>query len=240
MNRALIFAGGRGVRMKMNGDIPKQFLEINGKSIIAYTLEKFQRNEFIDDIVVVCIESWIDVLEEQVKKYSLTKISKILPGGETGFDSRMIGLQHMYDTRETDEDIILIHDGVRPFITEDLISENIDTAKKFGNAITIAKATETIMYRTNGTRDQILDRSQCLFARAPQTFKISRVYELYEKALADGKTEIIDSASMAYYYGDDLYYVEGPQENIKVTTPIDYFSASGILNSDIKELDKYK
>jgi len=240
MNRALIFAGGRGVRMKMNSDIPKQFLEINGKSIIAYTLDKFQKNELIDDIVVVCIESWIDVLEDQVKKYNLNKVSKILPGGETGFDSRMIGLQYLYDTKESDEDIVLIHDGVRPFITKELITANIDTAKKFGNAITIAKATETVMYKMNGSRDQILDRSQCLFARAPQTFKIGRVYDLYVKALEDGKTEIIDSASMAYYYGDDLYYVEGPQENIKVTTPIDYYSASGILNSDVKELEKYK
>ena len=240
MNRALIFAGGKGVRMKMNGDVPKQFLEINGKSIIIHTLEKFQRNKDIDDIVVICIEPWIPVLEEQVRIFGIKKVSKILPGGSTGFDSRLIGLQYLVDTKQSEDDIVLIHDGVRPFITDGLISANIEVAKANGNAITVANATETIMYKKNGSRDDILDRTYCLLARAPQTFKLNRIFELYKRAIEDQKTEIIDSASMAYHYGDNLYYVEGPQENIKVTTPIDYYCACGILNSKETELKKFQ
>jgi len=240
MNRVLIFAGGKGVRMKMNGDVPKQFLEINGKSIIIHTLEKFQRNKDVDDIVVICIESWVDVLEKQIKKFGINKVSKILPGGLTGFDSRMVGLDYLFTTKETNSDIVLIHDGVRPFVTDELISENIKVARQNGNAITIAKATETIMYKKMGSRDEILDRNYCLLARAPQTFHLNRIYEIYLSAIEDGNTEIVDSASLAYLYGDDLHYVEGPQENIKVTTPIDYYSAMGILNSIEKEMEKFK
>lgn len=240
MNRVLIFAGGKGARMKMNGDIPKQFLEINGKSIIIHTLEKFERNEDVDDIVIVCIESWISVLERQVKDCGLKKVSKILAGGETGFDSRMIGIKHMYETKQSEDDIVLIHDGVRPFISNELISENIKVAKERGNAITIAKATETVVYTDNINSNHILDRDNCSFARAPQTFKICDVYKHYFRALKDDKTHLIDSASVALYYGDKLNFVVGPQENIKITTPIDFYAATGIYNSKDEELKKYQ
>ena len=240
MNRALIFAGGKGVRMKMNGDIPKQFLEIAGKSIIIHTLEKFQKCETIDDIVVVCLKPWIKELEKQCKSFGITKISKILSGGETGFDSRMIGLAYLMETRETDDDIVLIHDGVRPFITSKLISENVRVAKEFGNAITVAPATETTVYKRDGEKDIMLTRDNCLLARAPQTFKLVEIYKDYLKAERDGNTFIVDSASIADYYGEKLYYVVGPQENIKVTTPIDFYAATGLITSSGEEMDIYK
>ncbi|MBE7076410.1 MAG: 2-C-methyl-D-erythritol 4-phosphate cytidylyltransferase [Clostridiales bacterium] len=230
MNRALIFAGGKGERMKINGSTPKQFLEIKGKPIIIHTLEKFENNNNINDIVVVCIESWIPVLEEMIKSFKLRKISKILPGGATGFDSRMIGLQYLYDTKSSDDDIVLLHDGVRPFINNKLIDDNIRVATLHGNAITTAKATETIMYSKGEL--QIIDREFCTLARAPQTFKLNRIYDLYLRSIKDDKTEIIDSASLAFYYGDKLNLVDGLAENIKVTTAIDFYAATGIIDSE--------
>lgn len=229
MNRVLIFAGGKGTRMKLN-DIPKQFLEINGKSIIIHTISRFEKCKDVDDVVVVCIAGWIDELNRQIKNNGLTKVSKVIAGGETGFDSRIIGLEYMDKTKQSDDDIILIHDGVRPIITLELISENIKCAKKNGNAITMANATETIIYTKNNPH-QIINREYCLLARAPQTFKLKNIYNHYKKAVEDNKTDIIDSASLAYYYGEKLNYVIGPQENIKVTTAIDYYAVSGIMNS---------
>ena len=240
MNRVLIFAGGKGARMKMNGDIPKQFLEINGKSIIIHTLEKFERNEDIDDIVVVCIKSWISVLEKQIKDFNIKKVSKILAGGETGFDSRMIGINYVFDTKQTEEDVVLIHDGVRPFISNELISENVKMAKEKGNAITVAKATETVVYTDNINSNHILNRDNCSFARAPQTFKVVDIFKLYNAALQENKSDLIDSASIALYFGVELNFVNGPQENIKITTPIDYYAATGILLSKDEELKKYQ
>lgn len=240
MNRALIFAGGKGVRMKMNGDTPKQFLKIQGKSIIIHTLEKFEKCEDVDDIVVICIGPWIDELDRQCQEFNITKVSKILEGGATGFDSRMIGLTYLMETLETDDDIVLIHDGVRPFITPELISKNIEVAKEFGNAITVAQATETTIYKRTNEKDIMLTRDNCLLARAPQTFKVKEIYGDYLKAERDGNTSIVDSASIADFYGEKLYYVVGPQENIKVTTPIDFYTATGLITSSGEEMDIYR
>lgn len=230
MNRALIFAGGKGVRMQMNGNVPKQFLTIRNKSIIIHTLEKFELCNDIDDIIVVCIEDWIDELKKQIQSFKFKKISNILQGGETGFDSRYIGLEYIFRTRETDNDIVLIHDGVRPFINNELIKQNIYLTEETGNAITVAKATETIIFKCGEVRDKILERENCILARAPQTFKIAKIFSYYDKAKKQKKTDIIDSASLAYYYGENLNFVEGPQENIKITTPIDFFAAQGLIS----------
>ncbi len=231
MNRALIFAGGKGTRMKMNNDCPKQFLEIYGKPIIIHTLERFEHNKNVDDIVVVCIEGWTSFLENEVKKFGLKKVSKILLGGRTGFESRMIGLEYISQTKHSEKDVVLIHDGVRPFIPDEIISKNISMAKQHGNAITIAPATETIIEKNEVNGDEILDRNKCILARAPQTFVLSKIYSYYKKAFDNNQTDIIDSASLARMNGEKLNYISGPLENIKITTVIDFYAAKGIMES---------
>lgn len=229
MNRVLIFAGGKGTRMNRKDDMPKQFLEIDKKPIIIYTLEKFEQNELVDDIIVVCIKEWINHLEGLIKKFKIKKVSKILPGGKTGFDSRLNGLEYLMSTSNSDDDIVLIHDGVRPLINNQVITDNIKIATNSGNAITSANVTETIIFNNGTIKDDVLERDRCFFARAPQTFKLKNIYEYYRRAKIENKTEIIDSASLAYYYGERLNYVIGPQENIKITTPIDFYCAKGML-----------
>ena len=236
MNRVLIFAGGKGTRMKSENNIPKQFLKINDKYIIIHTLEKFEKCSDVDDIVVVCLQGWIDEIEKSIKKSKLKKISKIIPGGLTGFDSRLKGLEALADSETYDEDIVLIHDGVRPFIPLDIITENINCAKRSGNAITVAPLNETLIY-TATNPDSMLKRSNCFLARAPQTFYVKKIHELYKRALAEDKTELVDSASIAYHYGEALNYVVGPEENIKITTPLDYYIATAIIQSSDSNLN---
>ena len=134
MISALIFAGGTGQRMSLSSK-PKQFLELYGKPIIIYTLEHFEYHKEIDDIVIVSVESHINELYSLLHRYGITKVSKIVPGGNTGHDSIYNGLIAMKENAKKD-DIVLIHDGVRPLITEELISENINTVRKYGAAIT--------------------------------------------------------------------------------------------------------
>ena len=235
MNRALIFAGGKGTRMHI-GDRPKQFLEIDNKAIIIYTLEKFQECDLVDDIVVVCVGGWEDYLAGLISKndMKLTKVSKILTGGETGFSSRIIGLEYIKRTSaDPENDLVLIHDGVRPLISSELLKDNVKCALQNGNAITTASATETVVVVDNGL---FLERSSCFFARAPQTFRVNDIYNAYKKASLEGKDCLIDSASIANYYGIDLHYVNGPNENIKITTINDYYLAKGIIEYLNKDL----
>lgn len=239
MNRVLLFAGGKGVRMQTENNTPKQFLKIANKFIIIHTIEKFEKCELIDDIVIVCIQGWIDELEKAIKENGIKKVSKIISGGLTGFDSRFYGLEYLYKNCSENNDIVLIHDGVRPFIPNEIIIENINCTKHSGNAITVAPLNETLIY-TETNPDKILQRNNCFLARAPQTFYVKDIYNLYKKALDDNKTDLVDSASIAYYYGQKLNYVVGPEENIKITTPIDYYAATGILNSMNEKLNKLK
>ncbi len=170
MTTALIFAGGTGHRMNSRSK-PKQFLEMHGKPIIIYTIEHFEYHEGIDQIVVVCLKDWISELQGLIKRYGIAKVKKVVPGGETGHDSIYLGLLAMQDMAKA-EDIVLIHDGVRPLINAELISRNIAMVEKYGNAITVEAAKETIVCRADGkTIAPVPDRSHMYTAKAPQSLR---------------------------------------------------------------------
>lgn len=222
MNIAVIFAGGVGRRMNTKSR-PKQFLEYNGKPIIIYTLELFDNHPMIDGIVVSCVESWIPFLQKMLKKFEINKVMKIVPGGETGQDSIYNGLVAAKEFSKTENDVVLIHDGVRPLITEQTITDNIETVRDEGSCITCIPATETfIVSRLDGSLE-IPARANSMIARAPQSFYLKDIFEAHEKARAEGKHDHIDSCSMMSYYGHKLGRVIGPMENIKITTPTDFF-----------------
>ena len=232
MNTALIFAGGTGQRMNSKSR-PKQFLEIHVKPIIDYTIEWFQKNKEVDEIVVVCLEEWIKYLEELVNKYSLTKVKQIVKGGNTSQKSIFNGLKVVYEnSKNPKEDIVLIHDGVRPLISDKLIIENIESVKKYGSAITITDAKETIVNIDElNTIDNISNRSVCRIAKAPQSFFVDDIYKAHLKILDEGIEDVVDSATLMNRYGYKLYTVEGPHENIKITTPIDYYVFRAICDA---------
>ncbi len=222
-NVAVIFAGGTGQRMNTRTR-PKQFLELHGKPIIVYTLEAFDRHSEIDGIIVVMLESWIGYTQELVSKFGLGKIKKIVPGGSSGQESIYNGLCAAAEFYG-DEDVVLIHDGVRPLIDEDTISANIRSVKERGTAITVTAAVETItMKDETGAVGTIIDRARCELARAPQSFKLGQILDVHKRVRQENAgTGFIDSASMMKHYGYKLYTVQGRPENIKITTPSDYY-----------------
>lgn len=222
MNIAVIFAGGAGKRMNTKSR-PKQFLELNGKPIIIYTLELFDNHPNIDAIVIACIEDWIPFLKKMINKFEIGKVKKIVPGGSTGQESIYKGLCAAEELSSENETIVLIHDGVRPLITEDTITDNIKKVKECGSCITCIYATETFVVKKADDTLIIPERKDSLIARAPQSFLLKDIINAHRKALKEGRNDFIDSCTMMSYYGYKLGLIEGPMENIKITTPTDYF-----------------
>ena len=221
MVTALIFAGGTGQRMNTRSK-PKQFLELHGKPVIIYTIEHFEYHAEIDNIVVVCLKDCIDELKGLLKRYSITKVSEIVPGGETGHDSIYSGLKAMKGTAK-EGDIVLIHDGVRPLITGNLISENIEAVRKYGNAITSEPARESVLQSKDGENvDVVPDRSMMYVAKAPQSFYFTDIMKIYEMAKDHGHRSI-DSAHLLSMYNVPMHIVRSVKNNIKITEPADFY-----------------
>lgn len=224
-NVAVIFAGGVGSRMNSKSR-PKQFLELNGKPILIYTMELFDNHSQVDAIVCVCLDSWIPFLKKMIRKFEINKVVKIVPGGASGQESIYNGLcaAEVYLKEQGESNgIVLIHDGVRPLITEKTITDNIETVKACGSCITCVPAIETCIVSQQDGSLEIPKRADCKLARAPQSFYLNDIIGAHRKSMQQGKTDFIDSCSMMSYYGMKLGLIEGPMENIKITTPTDYF-----------------
>lgn len=229
MNIGVIFAGGVGKRMHSK-ERPKQFLEIYNKPIIVHTIEHFQKNDLIDAVVVVCVEDWIDYFNGLANKFNLSKVEKVVPGGETGQLSIYNGLVASRLIANGENAVVLIHDGVRPLINSNLLTKNIENVKKYGSSITSGIVKETIVeICDDGGISAVLDRTRSRVAKAPQCFFLDDILVAHEKALADGRTDFIDSCTLMQHYGYKLHMTEGPYENIKITTPDDFYTMRAIL-----------
>lgn len=230
MNIAIIFAGGTGQRMNTR-TVPKQFLELHGKPIIAYTIEQFQRHPLIDGIVVVMLESWIEHFYEIAKRYCFDKVAAVVSGGDNGQASIYNGLKKAAELFPPDS-TALIHDGVRPLIDEKTITSAIECVREHGSAIIVSPAIETITLEdSSGKVEQIIDRSKCNLAKAPQCFVLGDILAAHEKAISEGKDDFIDSASLMQFYGYDLYTAKGSPENIKITMPSDFYIFRAIIDA---------
>ena len=229
MNIAVIFAGGFGARMASSG-VPKQFLMVYDKPILIHTLEKFQYCDACDAIVLACITSHLEYAEELTKRYAITKLRRIVPGGSTGQASIYAALQAAAEISESLNDIVLIHDGVRPLIDSKLIEDNIATVQKYGSCITCAKTKETVILAGGeNTIQEITERATTKLARAPQSFYLGDIMEAHQRAHEDGLTDVIDSCTLMAHYGKTLYTLECESQNIKITTPDDYFLFKALL-----------
>ena len=233
MNIAIIFAGGTGTRMNTKTK-PKQFLELHGKAILVHTIEHFQRHKQIDGIVLVCVSDWIDYAMELLEIYHLTKVVAVVPGGSSGQKSIRNGLEKARELYSEEDTIVLIHDGVRPLIDEDTITNAITCVHEHGSAVVVSPALETIAVQDDsGGIGQIIDRSLCQLAKAPQCFYLGEILRAHRQAQEEGRGDFIDSASLMRFYGHELHTVEGPVENIKITTPLDFYLFRAI--SDARE-----
>jgi len=228
-NIAIVFAGGTGKRMNTRSK-PKQFLEIHGKPILVYTLEVFNGHPEIDGIVLVMLKEWIGFCEELIARYGLSKVRAVVAGGDSALHSQYKGLKEAAALFGTDS-IVLIHDGVRPLVDEATISRNIASVREHGSAVTVTPAIETIIVKSD-TQEiaQIIERSKVELARAPQSFYLKDILEAHKRAEEEGK-DFIDSASMMLHYGHSLYSVEGSPENIKITTPNDFYTLKALLDA---------
>lgn len=240
MNIAVIFAGGVGQRMKTNG-IPKQFLEINNVPIIIHTLRVFENAKNIDTIVVPCIKTHIEYLRELVEKFNITKVKSIIEGGSIGQQSIINGLNEANKLSKNDNDIVLIHDGVRPIIDEDLINENIECVKKHSTAITCLHQRETTVISASHERvEDITIRDNTYVARAPQSFFLRDILEAENKSLENNDLSCVDSCDVMKKYGKykEPYIVLCGNDNLKVTTPEDYYIVEALINRNKEKESK--
>ena len=219
-NIAIIFAGGVGTRLNGADTTPKQFLNVFGKPIIIHTVELFQQNKNIDKIYISIIESHLDYMKELAEYYHLTKVAGIIPGGETGQDSIYKGLK-LAQSENSDDSIVLIHDGVRPNITQDVINRNIENTEKCGSAITCTPCYETVLISETGeTPTRVPYRRQTYTAQAPQTFRLGDVIKAHEEERKTNPTytDIIDTCTLFKKQGKNPYMIKGNFGNIKITT----------------------
>lgn len=230
MNVAVIFAGGVGTRMNSRAK-PKQFLELHSKPIIIHTIEIFEKHPQIDGIIISSVAEWIDYLKEILFKFHIKKVVEVVPGGETGQLSIFNGLEAA-ERHFPKDSVVLIHDGVRPLITEQTITDNIEQVKKCGSAITTAPTIETfVVVDENLSVVEIPKRSLSKLAKAPQSFFLSDILEIHRQAQKDGIFDSIDSCTLMSSYNKSLTLVEGPRENIKITTPTDYYIFRAIFET---------
>lgn len=228
----VIFAGGTGQRMNSKTR-PKQFLELHGKPIIIYTLEQFDQHELINGIIVVCLRDWISYCKDLIDKFHIKKVKAIIQGGNTGLLSRYEGVKKAAELYP-DDTICLMHDGVRPLIDHETITKNIETARKYGSAITVVPASETIALKGEDNRIiKIVDRQACLMAKAPQTFKLGELFSVHKNAVTSGMIDCIDTAYLMRLNGYEVYAIEGSVDNIKITTPTDFYTFRALM--DIRE-----
>ena len=224
-NIALLIAGGSGNRMHQ--DIPKQFITVNERPVIVYTLEAFENHPEIDAIAVVCIQGWEQVLWAYAKQFNITKLKYVVPGGKNGQDSIRNGVFEL-EKHFNKDDIVLIHDAIRPLVSAEIISDNIRVAREYGNAITVIPCAEAMMQTEDGVvsvgsypRDR-LKRTQ-----TPQAFHIGDICDLHRRALEAGITNSVASCTLKIEMGEQVYFSAGSEKNIKLTTveDIDIFKA---------------
>lgn len=222
-NIGIIFAGGSGARM--GAGLPKQFLEVNGMPIIIHTLEIFEEHPMIDEIYVACKEEYIRKLKRMLNKYWIKKVKKIVPGGANGQDSIYHALCAAAENCD-DDDIVLIHDGVRPCITSCVIDDVIRCVHENGTAITCTPMIETPVLSKGGTFvEDVLNRNNMYTAQAPQAFHLGDILKAHKTVRETNPdySGIIDSCTLMKSLGREVSIVTGPRGNIKVTTPEDLY-----------------
>ncbi len=229
MNIAMIFAGGSGVRM--GAGVPKQFLEINGKPVIIHTLELFQYHELIDKIYISVLEEYIDYMQVLVEEYHITKAAGVVPGGKTAQDSIYNALKRA-EAENPEDSIVLLHDGVRPFVYADVITQNIESVEQYGSAITVTPGYETAIISLDGvTVDQVPLRKQTFTAQAPQSFYLKDILAAHDqiRQTEEGYENMVDACTIMVTLGKEVHLVRGNRGNIKVTTPEDVYIFRGLL-----------
>lgn len=234
MNIALVLAAGVGQRMRNEG-LPKQFLKLLGKPIVVYTIEKFQECQEIDKIIVICHNSWIDHMNQIIAQYGLTKVEKVVVGGGDRQSSIINGLEMAYTLYQNKNDIVIIHDGVRPLVDDMTIHENIRVAQKYGNAMTVKAVKESVVVSDEETVkiDAFMKREDTYSLTSPQTFRLGELLDAYKQLdQLDSEIPLLDASLVYANLGHKIHLVKEQNVNLKVTTPEDYYYLRAILEME--------
>ncbi|MDR2974075.1 MAG: 2-C-methyl-D-erythritol 4-phosphate cytidylyltransferase [Propionibacteriaceae bacterium] len=231
MSTAIIIAGGSGERM--GADIPKQFLLVNGKPVVIYTLEAFQAHPYIDSIGIVCIDGWQELLRSYLNQYEITKVDWIIPGGASAQESIRNGVSHLKDRCPADE-IVVIHDGIRPLVEQAVISDVIATCTTYGNGVAALPYNEQI-FRIDPEEPystvEYIPRDTLRRVATPQAYRYDvleqRYQEAFDKGIGIGPSSYTNT--MMVDLGERLYFATGSDKNIKLTTRDDLMLFQALL-----------
>lgn len=229
MNIALIKAGGRGVRM--GADIPKQFICVDGKPIIIYTLEAFENSPSIDAIIVTCVEGWESVLISYAKKYNITKLVSVVRGGETSLKSIQVGINEAR-ARFSPEDIVLIHDGNRPLVSEEIISDVIVKCSLKDSAVAAIVCTDEVMVtdKISLSSTKFLDRKSLYRIQTPDAYRLGDIAEVIDSAGDEKLLNLGATSTLWIESGHTVNFAQGSELNIRLTTQEDISLFSALLS----------
>ena len=233
-NIAIIIAGGSGSRMGQ--DIPKQFLNINDKPVIIYTLEAFQKHPEIDEIAVVCLEGWQEILWAYARQFNISKLKWVVSGGNSGQESIRNGVYHL-EGKVQEDAIVIIHDGIRPLVDAEVLTDVIKTARKYGNGVTSLPYNEQIFIVNPddpATTRQYIPRETLRRVSTPQAYRFDRLDAAYHEAF-EKEIGIYGSSytnTMMVELGETLHFAAGSDKNIKLTTRDDLEMFKGYLKMD--------
>ncbi len=233
MNIALIIAGGSGNRMGQ--DIPKQFMHVDGAPIIIHTMQCFQMHPDIQQIAVVCLKGWETVLQSYANQFNITKLKYIFPGGNTGMESIHNGIYGLKEEGCGGDNLVLIHDAVRPLLSQDIISSNIATCKACGYAITGIKCREAILESLDGfTTKNSIPRDTLIRTQTPQTFRLKNIINAHEMAKQKGLNDSVASCTLIAELNEDIemHIVPGSEKNIKITTIEDLEILKALMHTE--------
>mgnify|MGYP001080320987 FL=1 len=216
MNIALLTAAGYGTRMHQ--DIPKQFLHVNNKPVIVYTMEAFQNHPSIDAIVVVTLSSWKEVLYAYAKQYNISKLADVTEGGETGQESIYKGLQ-LIEKRYGNDCTVIIHDGNRPLVSMEVISDALATYRQYGSAVAAIPCVEAVFTSADGLHAKnSIPREELFRTQTPHVYDIDKLLWAHNEAKKNGITKTAASCTLMYELGEKIYFSKGAEDNFKITT----------------------
>lgn len=219
MNVALILAGGQDSRFQM--EIPKQFVNVNNRPVIVYTMDNFQKHKDIDEIVVICLDGWQEMVRVYGKQFNITKLKEIIPGGLDAQESTFHGLE-LLKNRMGQGDIVVIHDAIRPMVTEEIINKSINMCRKRGMGVAATYIMDTIMHSWDGQEGyKSINRYEIMKVQTPQSFDFNLIWNLHNKAIKEGKLGAWDNSSMITNLGEKVYFSEGSDLNLKINTTED-------------------
>lgn len=218
MANIVILTGG-GIGSRTHQDIPKQFIHVNNKPIIIYTLEAFQRHPSIDEICVAILDGWEQMLWAYARQFNITKLKYVVTGGATGQESIFNGLKAIRADHNDDDDVVIVHDGNRPMIEPDIISENLATQKKYGSAVTTIPCTEVVFVSENNIdSDRSIPRENLQRTQTPHSYYLGDLWEAHMEAQRRGIKNTAASCSLMETLGKKSYFSRGSEKNLKITT----------------------